>query len=301
MFGGDIALNIFLLVNVFVIGVVVAVAIMHARAHFRADDTKPAKKAALPMLPHDVRQRIIEEAEGDYEKVLRKSAVAFEKDLETTASHLSEQLSKIGNEIMDDEMRRYRTGLDDLRKETEYAVGSASQEITKHQEELRTKLASRQAEIEAKLSETQAELEAKFAARTTELEQTFKQKQVEYAEKQAALESELAHHQTELSASLKEREARLAAHQTELDDQLTLLQTQHAKKQAELEAKLEQDAAEQRERLAKQLETKVGDTIATFLTETLGHNVDLGAQLPYLTAMLEEHKDELVKEVRNGD
>ena len=297
MFGGDLALQIFLLVNVFVLGVIITVAIMSARAHYKPEEPRIVKKN-LPMLPHDVRQRIIDEAEDDYEKVLRKSAQAFEKDLESTTSHLSEQLSKIGNNIMDDEMRRYKQGLAELRGETEQAVGLASQEITKHQAELRDKLAQRQAEIEAKLTEGQAELEAKFAARSTELEQTFKQKQLEYASKQAELEAKLVQHQAELSAALKDREVKLAQHQAELDAELVTLQTQHAQKQAALEAKLEQDIAAQRERAAKQIETKIGDTIAAFLTETLGHNVDLGAQTPYLIATLEEHKQDLMSEVR---
>ena len=297
MFGGDIALQKFLLVNVFVLGVVIAIAVMHARAHYRPDEPRVVKKN-LPMLPHDVRQRIIDEAEDDYEKVLRRSAQAFEKDLESTTSHLSEQLGKIGNDIMDDEMHRYKQGLAELRGETEQAVGVASQEIAKHQTELRDKLARRQAEIEAKLTEGQAELEAQFAARTTELEQTFKQKQLEYASKQAELEAQLTQHQSELSAALKDRETKLAQHQAELNAELVALQTQHAQRQAALEAKLEQDIATQRERAAKQIETKIGDTIAAFLTETLGHNVDLGAQTPYLIATLEEHKQELMSEVR---
>lgn len=297
MLGGDIALQIFLLVNVFVLGVVIAIAVMHARAHYRPDEPRAVKKN-LPMLPHDVRQRIIDEAEDDYEKVLRRSAQAFEKDLESTTSHLSEQLGKIGNDIMDDEMHRYKQGLAELRGETEQAVGVASQEIAKHQTELRDKLARRQAEIEAKLTEGQAELEAQFAARTTELEQTFKQKQLEYASKQAELEAQLTQHQSELSAALKDRETKLAQHQAELNAELVALQTQHAQRQAALEAKLEQDIATQRERAAKQIETKIGDTIAAFLTETLGHNVDLGAQTPYLIATLEEHKQELMSEVR---
>ncbi|NCU37611.1 hypothetical protein EOL96_00915 [Candidatus Saccharibacteria bacterium] len=300
MFGGDIWLSGFLLLNIFVVGVVSAIAFMHARAHYKNDEPRRTQKT-FPILPHDVRQRIIEEAEGDYEKVLRKNAAMFGKDLASTATHLSEQLNKIGNEIMDDELQRYRTELDQLRKETQQAAGSASVEIAKHQEDLRSKLETRQSEVEARLSEAQAELEAKFAARTTELEESFKQKQIEYANKQISLEAELANHQAQLSASLKERETKLATHQAELEEQLTTLQAQHAKKQAELEAKLEQDMEQARQRAAAQLETKIGDSIAGFLTDTLGHNVDLGAQTAYLTAMLEEHKEELLQEVKSGN
>jgi chromosome segregation ATPase len=299
--GGNIALQVFLLINVFVIGIVVAIAVMHARAHF-AKPTPVAKqpKREQPLLPLDTRQRIINEAEEDYQKVLHKSALELERNLETTTSRLNDQLDKLGANIVDDEMERYRTSLDNLRKETQHAVGSASEEIEKHQLELRTKLMDRQAEIESKLAEQQSELEAKLAARTAELDAAFKQRQAEYSKKQADIEATLEQHQAELASTLKEREAKLAQRQAELDAELLERQKQHAEKQAALEAKLEQDMEARRVQATKELETSIGDTIATFLTETLGHNVDLGAQVPYLTAMLEEHKDELVKGIGNG-
>ena len=294
--GGNIYLQLFLLLNVFVIGIVVAIAILHARAHYAKEPT-PTKqpKREQPLLPLETRQRIINEAEEDYHKVLPRSALELQRNLETTTSRLNDQLDKMGAHIVDDEMQRYRTGLDELRRETQRAVGSASSEIEKHQDELRQKLIERQAQVEAKLAEQQAELEAKLAARTTELDAAFKQRQAEYAQKQADLEAELEKRQLELSSTLKEREAKLAERQAELDAELLERQKQHAAKQAELEAKLEQDMEAKRAQAAKELETKIGDTIAAFLTETLGHNVDLGAQVPYLTSMLDEHKDELVK------
>jgi hypothetical protein len=39
----------------------------------------------------------------------------------------------------------------------------------------------------------------------------------------------------------------------------------------------------------------LADAVASFLIETMQHNVDLGAQSTYLTTMLEEHKTELTK------
>jgi hypothetical protein len=47
------------------------------------------------------------------------------------------------------------------------------------------------------------------------------------------------------------------------------------------------------------MDTKLADAVTSFLMETLQHNVDLGAQSAYLTAMLDEHKDELVKGVKH--
>ena len=83
-------------------------------------------------------------------------------------------------------------------------------------------------------------------------------------------QSKLAEHQAELSARLDER-------------------------QIELEAKLSDEMIAEKQRLTQQVDTKLADAVASFLIETLQHNVDLGAQSAYLTAMLEEHKAELTK------
>ncbi len=269
--GGNTLLQLFLLINVFVVGVVVAIAATHARAHFSHSPAQSKQpKREQPILPLDTRQRIISEAEEDYQKVLHRSSLELQRNLETTTTRLNDQLDKMGASIVDDEMKAYRNGLEDLRKETEQAVTSATNEIEKHQADLRTKLIDRQTVMEAKLSEQQAELEAKLAARTTELDTTFREREVQY-EKQQAL----------------------------LDEQIALRKKEISEKQATLEAKLVQDIEAQRTQALADLDSKIGDSIATFLTETLGHEVDLGAQIPYLTSQLEAHKDELKKELES--
>lgn len=296
MDGGNLWLQLFILANVFLVGVVGTVAVMHYRAHLRPEE--PTKKKALPMLPLDTRQRLIEEAEDDYAKVLHKSTVAFEKDLESTSTHLSEQLAKIGTAIVNDEMTRYKSELAQIRDETAKKIGSSSAEIETHQTELRSQLTERQAEMDAKLAEHQTELEQKLAERTAELEREFAELQARYAKKQAELEAQLAQQETELTAAVKARELKLAEHQTALEEELTKRQEAHAAKQTELEQKLEAEMQKRRDAYVGQLDTKLGDAVTAFLVDTLGRNVDLGAQTAYLIAQLEAHKDELVQEVR---
>lgn len=85
-------------------------------------------------------------------------------------------------------------------------------------------------------------------------------------------------------------------------------QTEVAAHQAELKAKLDEQMMVERQRLVdgltaekqqltQQIDTKLADAVASFLLETLQHNVDLGAQSTYLTAMLEEHKADFRREV----
>ena len=66
---------------------------------------------------------------------------------------------------------------------------------------------------------------------------------------------------------------------------------------ARLNQKEQMMAAEltaQKQQLIAALDSKLTDTISAFLAETLGNAVDLGAQAPYLVAMLEERKAELI-------
>jgi hypothetical protein len=70
-----------------------------------------------------------------------------------------------------------------------------------------------------------------------------------------------------------------------------------ARHEAELKAKMAGEVEAEKQKLIARLDTGLADAVASFLVETLQHNVDLGAQTAYLTAMLEEHKAELIKGV----
>ncbi len=70
--------------------------------------------------------------------------------------------------------------------------------------------------------------------------------------------------------------------------------------QAELEAKAAAEIDLEKQQLIKQIDTKLGDAVASFLVEALQHNVDLGNQGEYLISLLEEHKNDLKQEVAGG-
>lgn len=98
--------------------------------------------------------------------------------------------------------------------------------------------------------------------------------------------------QARTQLSISGAQSDIAAHQEDLKAKL-------AERQAELEAQLAQDMETKKEQLTRELDTKLADAVASFLIETLGHDVDLGAQSAYLTKMLEEHKDEITKGVKS--
>lgn len=204
-------LQLFLLLNVFIIGVLVTIAVRHAFAHFRpavqppeAEHVRPANTSVH--LSPVAKGRLLRTAQSRYQIVLERSALELQRDLKTTAAQLNKKLEKLGNDIVSSETSHYHHALDELREQAELVLASTQTAMATQQSELKEKVAARQAELEEALTDEMA------------------------AEKQHLIE---------------------------------------------------------------QMDTKLADAIASFLTETLGHNVDLGAQTAYLVATLEEHKDEL--------
>lgn len=93
--------------------------------------------------------------------------------------------------------------------------------------------------------------------------------------------------------ALATAQAEIAKNQQELNAQL-------AQDKQAMQAKMAEELAAEKKRILEQIDTKLADAVGSFLTETLQHNVDLGAQAAYLTAMLEEHKADFKKEVDDG-
>lgn len=149
-------LLVFLLINVFLIGMLSAVAIRHAYAHFKPSHHEPEKPHATAQvvhLPPAVRERLLQAAQTNFETVLSKSASELQRDLQMTSSQLNKQLEKLGNDIVSDEMKRYHASLEELLAHAETTISSATKDVASHQAELQAKLTSRQAELEAKLAE----------------------------------------------------------------------------------------------------------------------------------------------------
>lgn len=69
------------------------------------------------------------------------------------------------------------------------------------------------------------------------------------------------------------------------------------KHQDELKVKMAAEVEAEKQRLIKQIDSKLGEAVGSFLLEALQHNIDLGNQSAYLMELLEEHKADFVKEV----
>jgi DNA repair exonuclease SbcCD ATPase subunit len=305
-------LQLFILANAILLGVICTLAVQYARRHFaqKKEPQQPAQKPAeMLSLDPTVKERILHDAETNFQQVLDKSIHSLESDLVNTTAKLRSQIERFGHDAETEETERYHKTINDLHDEAKTILGSAQAAITTHQTELTEKLRVRQAELEEELVGKITELEEELVTRQAELQTELNERQAElearlakhhaelrtsFDERQEKVEKELVRHQTELESALKEREASLAKIQTELDT--TLLERRN-----ELEKKLADEMEKKRAFLVSQLETKLSDAVSSFLLEAMQHSIDLGAQAPYLTALLEEHKSELISGVTRND
>lgn len=211
-------LEIFLVVNALLIGVVATLAVQYGLAHRRSTKQPKPSQQNVPV-PAAVRERIAKQAEENFQGIVNRSALQLQRDLGATGTQLNKLLEKFGSEVLDDEMRLFRDNVADIRANTQGALSGAQDQIAVQQKAILESLATRQADLDTKLSQRQTELEA-------ELEQSF---------------------------------------------------------------------ATQKDALVTRLNEKMNDAVLAFLLETLGHEVDLGAQADYLVATLEANKAELLE------
>jgi hypothetical protein len=215
------AVQIFLLINALLIGVVGTLAVQYWIAHRRGVKQPTAQKPSAPAIPAATRERLVKQAEENFQGIVNRSALQLQRDLGTTGTQLNKLLEKFGSEVLDDEMKLFRENVASIRASTQGALSGAQDEIGKQQAAILTSLASRQADLDAKLSA----------------------------------------------------------------------------RQTELEAELETSLASEKMKLNEHLQQKLNDAVLAFLLESLGHDIDLGAQTDYLLKTLEDNKQQLINGV----
>jgi transcriptional regulator of acetoin/glycerol metabolism len=146
-------LQIFLITNVFLAGVVVALAIRHAIAHYHQLHAQPAKKPAPEQIQLSpvVRAQLLAKAQSKFQEAIDASAEDFQGHLSTTSTQLTKVLEKFGTQIVKDEMELFRSRLVELRTETEQAIHSAQAEFASHEAELQKAVELRRKELEQTL------------------------------------------------------------------------------------------------------------------------------------------------------
>ncbi len=139
------------------------------------------------------------------------------------------------------------------------------------------------------LAKAQADFKAVVEKSTTELQKSLEETTTDLNKELEKLGADVIKSETERYHTM------LEALRTQAETVITTAQSDIKDHQTDLKAKLTDTITAEQQRLIAQMDTKLADAVSSFLTETLQHNVDLGAQTPYMLATLEEHKAELIK------
>ena len=137
-----IFLQIFLLVNVFLIGIGVAVGARHALAHFRPhpEEKKVRDAEQTVKLSAQTRAQLIKEAEDTYRAVLTKTTNTLVGDLEQTAGKLNKGLDELGNKIINEALAGFKQKLEEIHATTAEASKVAVEDISAYQAQAKKKM-----------------------------------------------------------------------------------------------------------------------------------------------------------------
>ncbi len=92
-------------------------------------------------------------------------------------------------------------------------------------------------------------------------------------------------------------QASLRALNNQTVEQFAQIQTDLQKQRAELLQQLQTEVTKERERRLSSFNERINDVVSSYLAETLGARVDLGAQSAYIFERLEKHKDDIKRDI----
>lgn len=191
-------LQLFIYLDLVLFGVVVTIAVRHARAHYRPSE-HDGHAAAQPKrdedrLPPVVREELLHKAETRFSRALDHSSQKLEDDLKTTQEELVKKLDKLGSELIEKELARYREQLAKLKENTEAVAQQAQTELTDHQTDLKAKL---QTELEAEKQRLVKQVDAKLTDAVMSFILETLQHNVDLGAQSAYLTSMLEEHKEE--------------------------------------------------------------------------------------------------------
>lgn len=169
--------------------------------------------------------------------------------------------------------------------------------LRRHQRELQA--APKPLKIsEPSAAELDAKLKAAYEVKITEATQTF-------GTDLTSTSKRLSEQVSRLTTTVIEEE--LEAYQKTLEGvRQTATQAMEQIHQAvehqrvELRQGMEAELATEKKFLADKFDAKIGDVVASYISESLGSGVDLGAQMQFILTSLESHKEEIRKDLLNG-
>ena len=92
-------------------------------------------------------------------------------------------------------------------------------------------------------------------------------------------------------------QASLRALNNQTVEQFAKIQTDLETQRAELLKQLQAEVLQERQRRLAKFNERINDVVSSYLAETLGSRVDLGAQTAYIFEQLEKHKEDIKRDI----
>jgi uncharacterized protein YaaR (DUF327 family) len=201
----DSFLQAFLVFDIFLAGAVTAIALRHAYAHFRPNahghDDHPQPGGHLPPA---VRQKLLEEAQANFESVVRAAARDLQKDLQSTADEIKQQVEIMGKEAKTKELDHYKAVINELQEQTKSDVEGVDKEMAEQKTELKAKLAT---EIAAEKQRLLEQIDTKLADAVTSFLTETLQHDVDLGSQSAYLMKTLEEHKADFAKEVAGDEA----------------------------------------------------------------------------------------------
>jgi hypothetical protein len=160
----SVILQIFIYLQVFAAGVLTAFLGRYVYEHYRAEpqtDLQPELPPTIMVdLPHDVRERLTQASEKQFQDILGQSTGKLQQDLGVTTSHINNLVMRLASEIVSSELQRYQQDLAKLQQQTQASMGGISQEVAKHEAEVKNKITQ---ELEADKQRLIQQIDTKLA------------------------------------------------------------------------------------------------------------------------------------------
>lgn len=255
------ALQVFLMIDMFIIGIAATIAAQYAYTHYIHKKHPEKDHASLKdsPLPPGLKEQLLKDARKNFQDALAAGADSLRHDLKATSDRINLHLEELGNDIIHQEVERYRQQLNQLYGGAEKDIKAAATGVKDLLEDQRHRLEMLGGQAGTVISEANEDIDS------------YKQ--------------EL---KTKLDTLYERADTAISDANSEIIEHTKILKEQLAK-----------DMDSEKQLLLERFETRLSDAVASFLMETLQHNVDLGAQAKYLTSVLDEHKDELLQGVRD--
>jgi hypothetical protein len=158
---GHTFLQIFLFLQIFIIGMLATLAVQHAYEHYKPGQHKEATPEPHPLshehIPPAVREKMIQDSQHQFQSVLNQSASDLQHDLKESSVQINNLVNKLASGIVASELERYQEELNRLQDKANTEMGGIRSEIAKHETELKAKLSQ---VIEAEKQRSVKEIEA---------------------------------------------------------------------------------------------------------------------------------------------